>query len=59
MRSAKAKLGVDFAFLAVVNIVDMHSSLLLCSQAEHDLAAIAFEGCPMVREKPSKAEKQA
>ena len=40
----KAEKGVDFLFLAVVNIVEMRSNLLMCDAPEVALAKLAFWG---------------
>mmetsp|Transcript_83334 Transcript_83334/g.166803 ORF Transcript_83334/g.166803 Transcript_83334/m.166803 type:complete len:428 (+) Transcript_83334:60-1343(+) len=47
---SKEGLGVDFLFLAVVNIVVMRSTLLLCGSPEAKLAALAFQGAPTTSE---------
>lgn len=41
---SKAERGVDFLFLAVVNIVLMRSNLLMCDHPEVALAKLAFGG---------------
>mmetsp|Transcript_71838 Transcript_71838/g.135536 ORF Transcript_71838/g.135536 Transcript_71838/m.135536 type:complete len:445 (-) Transcript_71838:261-1595(-) len=42
--TSKPERGVDFLFLAVVNIVLMRSNLLMCDQPEVALAKLAFGG---------------
>jgi|EP01047_Picozoa_sp_COSAG01_P072810 inorganic pyrophosphatase/exopolyphosphatase len=44
LSAVKAKNGLDFLFLAVVHILDMGSSLLMCGDAERALSALAFDG---------------
>eukprot|EP00934_Nitzschia_sp_Nitz4_P008372 Nitzschia sp. Nitz4//scaffold118_size93875//87089//88387//NITZ4_004803-RA/size93875-processed-gene-0.47-mRNA-1//1//CDS//3329533769//8362//frame0 len=41
----KKEKGLDLIFLAVVNIVELHSHLLLCGPAEAHLAERAFPDC--------------
>ena len=42
--AVKSEKGLDFLFLAVVNIVVMQSNLLMCDIAEKALAKVAFGG---------------
>ena len=43
MEEDKAAKNLDLLFLAVVNIVHLHSSLLLCGSAESNLALASFK----------------
>jgi manganese-dependent inorganic pyrophosphatase len=44
LKSSKFDKGLDFLFLAVVNIVEMRSNLLMCSSDELSLAKFAYGG---------------
>ena len=46
LRAHKAEEGVDFAFLAVVDVVELTSTLLLCGRGEERLAVAALGGSP-------------
>jgi len=44
LKASKKEQGLDFLFLAVVNIVVMRSNLLMCDAPELTLAKMAFDG---------------
>lgn len=47
LRALKAEQALDFAFLAVVDVVRLQSTLLLCGQAEEALASAALCDSPL------------